>query len=96
MCPVSKRLNVPSGGYDDPSLIEPVEIRPVGHIKLAAAPIAIAVPSVTVHHAGTTADRRPIQKQLARGHWQVNKRSASACARVSHEANFLCTPPISA
>jgi hypothetical protein len=29
-------------------------------------------------------------------HWQVNKRSASACARVSHEANFLCTPPISA
>jgi hypothetical protein len=56
MCPVSKRLNVPSGGYDDPSLIVPVEMRPVGHIKLAATAIAIAVPSVTVHHAGTTAD----------------------------------------
>jgi citrate synthase len=28
-------------------------------------------------------------------HWQVNKRSASACATVSHEANFLCAPPIS-
>jgi len=29
------------------------------------------------------------------GHWQINRHLASACAKVSHEANFLCSASIS-
>src|ERR1700739_893186 len=27
-------------------------------------------------------------------HWQINKHSPSACARVSYKAHFLCAPSI--
>ena len=35
-------------------------------------------------------------RDQAAGHWQIDRHLASACAKVSHEANFLCSASISA
>ena len=42
----------------------------------------------------TLLSEKPGEERIYR-HWQINRQSASACAKVSHEANFLCSASIS-
>jgi hypothetical protein len=40
-------------------------------------------------------EAREHQVEGLTGHWQINRHLVSACAKVSHETNFLCSASIS-